>query len=65
MVNYNFGKRKSKFASKDSLFKKKLIVTNEGKEKQHVIDNLSKKKIRETPEGKKNIKMKVRSQLKS
>merc|ERR1712147_449120 len=52
-VNYNFGKRKSKFASKDALIKKKLRVTNEGKEKQHEIDNASKKKIRETPEGKK------------
>merc|ERR1712059_73052 len=51
-VNYNFGKRKSKFASKDALFKKKLRVTNEGKEKQHEIDNASKKKIRGTPEGK-------------
>merc|ERR1719494_1326831 len=50
-VHYNFGKRKSRFASKDALFKKKLRVTNEGKEKQHEIDNLSKKKIRETPEG--------------
>merc|ERR1712113_78593 len=52
LVNYNFGKRKSKFASKDALFKKKLRLTNEGKEKQHEIDKLSKKKIRETPEGK-------------
>merc|ERR1712059_203736 len=55
-VNYNFGKRKSRFASKDALFKKKLRVTNEGKEKQHEIDNLSKKKIRETPEGKEKQK---------
>ena len=31
--NYNFSKRKSKFASKDALSKKKLRVTNEGKEK--------------------------------
>jgi hypothetical protein len=53
VVNYNFGKRKSKFASKDALIKKKLRVTNEGREKQHEIDNASKKKIRETPEGKK------------
>merc|ERR1712228_670672 len=52
VVNYNFSKRKSKFASKDALFKKKLRLTNEGKEKQHEIDKLSKKKIRETPEGK-------------
>merc|ERR1719494_768660 len=50
-VHYNFGKRKSKFASKDALFKKKLRVTNEGKEKQHEIDNASKKKIRGTLEG--------------
>merc|ERR1719494_1468557 len=56
VVNYNFSKRKSKFASKDALFKKKLRLTNEGKEKQHEIDNLSKKKIRETPEGKKQQK---------
>merc|ERR1712147_380988 len=55
-VHYNFGKRKSKFASKDALFKKKLRVTNEGKEKQHEIDNSSKKKIRETPEGKEKQK---------
>merc|ERR1711962_1018108 len=55
-VNYNFGKRKSKFASKDALFKKKLRVTNEGKEKQHEIDNASKKKIRGTPEGKEKQK---------
>ena len=41
----------SKFASKDALFKKKLRLTNEGKEKQHKIDNASKKKIRGTPEG--------------
>merc|ERR1711920_599870 len=52
-VHYNFGKRKSRLASKDALFKKKLRITNEGKEKQHEIDNLSKKKIRETPEGRK------------
>merc|ERR1712083_414574 len=56
VVNYNFSKRKSKFASKDALFKKKLRLTNEGKEKQHEIDNLSKKKIRETPEGKEKQK---------
>merc|ERR1712083_561993 len=56
VVNYNFGKRKSKFASKDALFKKKLRLTNEGKEKQHEIDKLSKKKIRETPEGKEKQK---------
>ena len=56
VVNYNFGKRKSKFASKDALFKKKLRLTNEGKEKQHEIDKLSKKRIRETPEGRKKIK---------
>merc|ERR1712083_571854 len=43
-VHYNFGKRKSRFASNDALFKKKLRVTNEGKEKQHEIDNASKKK---------------------
>ena len=33
--NYNFSKRESKFSSKDVLFKKKLSVTNGGKEKQH------------------------------
>merc|ERR1712147_426742 len=51
-VNYNFGKRISKFASKDALFKKKLRVINEGQKKQHEIDNASKKKIRETSWGK-------------
>merc|ERR1712083_1021505 len=60
VVNYNFGKRKSKFASKDALFMKKLRLTNEGKEKQHEIDKLSKKKIRETPEGRKKNQESVR-----
>merc|ERR1712228_844717 len=60
VVNYNFGKRKSKFASKDALFKKKLRLTNEGKEKQHEIDKLSKTKIRETPEGRKKNQESVR-----
>ena len=32
-VNYNSSKRKSQLASKDALFKEKLRVTNEGKEK--------------------------------
>jgi len=45
-MKYNFGKRKSKFISKDALSKKKLRVTNEGREKQHDIDNASKRKIR-------------------
>merc|ERR1711920_1140097 len=38
-MKYNFGKRKSKFTSKDALCKKKLRVTNEGREIQHNIDN--------------------------
>ena len=52
-VNCNFGKRKSKFESKDALRKKKLRVTNEWRDKQHKIDNMSKNKIREIPEGRK------------
>ena len=52
-MRYNFGKRKSKFTNKDLLCKKKLRATNEGRERQHDIDNVSKKKIRETPEGQK------------
>ena len=42
------------------MFKKKLRLTNEGKEKQHEIDKLSKKKIRETPEGRKKNQESVR-----
>ena len=52
-MNYNFGKRKSKFTSKGALCKKKLRVTNEGREKQHEIDNASKRKLRDTLDGKK------------
>merc|ERR1711962_532976 len=52
-TKYNYGKRKSKFTSKDVLCKKKLRKTEEGKEKQHMIDNASKKIFRGTPEGQK------------
>merc|ERR1712034_251811 len=69
-MKYNFGKRKCKFISKDALSKKKLRVTNEGREKQHDIDNASKRKIRDTPEGRKKhqeeskeLKKKVRETL--
>ena len=52
-MRYKFGKRKSTFTNKDSLCKKILRATNEGRDKQHDVDNASKKKIRDTPEGKK------------
>ena len=55
-MKYNFGKRKSKFISKDALCKKKLRVANESREKQHNIDNATKRKVRYTPEGRKKIK---------
>ena len=51
MAKNNFGKRKSKFTNKDVRCKRKLRNTEEGKEKQHMIDNASKKKFRDTSEG--------------
>ena len=55
-MNYNLGKRKSKFISKDASCKKKLRVANEGREKQHEIDNASKRKVRDILDGKKKQK---------
>ena len=55
-MKYNFSKRKSKFTNKDVLCKKKMRKTEEGKEKQRMIDNESKKKIRNTPGGQKKQK---------
>ena len=57
-MKYNFGKRKSKFISKDALCKKKLRVANESREKQHNIDNATKRKVRYTPEGRKKSRSK-------
>merc|ERR1712147_137556 len=45
-VNYNFGKRKSKFASKDALLKRKFRGTPEGKEKHQ--ESMNKLRISDT-----------------
>ena len=50
-INHNFGKRKTKFGSKDAVSKKKMRTTEEGQKKQHQVDNASKQRIRSTPEG--------------
>ena len=53
-MKYNFGKRKSKFTNKDVLCKKKMRKTEEGKEKQRMIDNESKKKLEIRQKGRQN-----------
>ena len=59
MVNCSFVKRKSKFASKVAVCKRKLRVTNEEREKQHKIDKTSKKKNKgNSSEGRKKSRTK-------
>ena len=53
-MRYNFGKRKSKFTNKDSVCKKKLRATNEGRENNTILIMYQRKKSGKLPKDRKN-----------